>query len=216
MNEILILHKLLHFSNNYNSYNNKVLEKAQNAQSLFIARILAEKLFEGWRLLQTNYFGNQVSMEYNDLLTEQGRDCLNQFKSYFSRDNSIEKVRNRFATHYFTSSEGIAQQFEKIPENQAFELYFGPEEGNCLYHVSHIFMTLAVLEAVGASDIQNAMMSLFSDLFKTAEWFIDFSQDFIEQFVIKYFGETHDKVEIPDVHLPSFVDIKLPYFFKRT
>lgn len=212
LNELLVLHKLLHFSNNYN-IDDKVVKRAQDAQSLFIARMLAEKLFEGWRLLQKNFFEGKISKKYEGLLNSQGKGCLKKLKLYFSRSNPIEKVRNSLTTHYFTSSEAIRDQIAKIPEQETFELYIGREEGNCLYHLSHVLITLAILDAVDKPDMKDAMMTFFKDLFQTAEWFIDFSQEFIIQFAMQYLEGNYEEVEVPDPPNPK--DIKLPFFIKN-
>jgi hypothetical protein len=209
LNELLMLHKLLAFSKNYDP-NHEITRKAQAAQSLIIARIWAEKLFEGWRLLDRKFWGSKISKKYDGLLNSQGRECLNNLKSYFSRENPIKKVRNCLGAHYFTSTDAVLNQLARMTGQDIAELYIGQEEENCLYHLSHVLITLAITDAVGESDREAAVMSFFKDLSQTAEWFIGFSQEFIIRFAMQYLEGNAEEVEVPDP--PNFRDVKLPFF----
>jgi len=211
LSEVMILHKLLILC--VPEHENEILEKANNAQSLFFLRMLAGKLFEGWELMAKLFFGSGLSMQYEPLLCPDSKSCLESLKSYFGRSNPLSEIRNTFAFHFADSSQEIVQQIRRLNDSEPLELYIAPEEGNCLYDMGHVLFNLSLLDVVGGSDLKDAIEKLWKDVLKVAKWFVGLGQGIIVVFVDKHLGYESEQVEIPDP--PHFSEVRIPYFLRR-
>lgn len=217
LTELMILHKILHFSSNHTP-ENEILSKAQSAQTLFLTKLLTGKLFECWEFLSQKYFNGapSISSAYEGLLNQEGKEALSKLKQYFRRardNNPIHKIRNTYAFHYSQGTNEIDQQIQKLSDSEKLELYFAPGEGNCLYYMSQVLSNLALLHSVDSSDMGKAMWTWLQDIYQTAGWFISFFQEIMLIFGEKYLGEIFEEVEVPEP--PNIAEVKLPYFVKK-
>ena len=90
-NTLLTLQKLTVFCAAGKEESNKIVRRAQNSQALLMARLAAGYLWEGWLLLQTNYFGSCLSKEYDKALPADAKSSLAFMKRYFNGKSKIEK-----------------------------------------------------------------------------------------------------------------------------
>lgn len=211
-NEIEIVHKLIVYSNT--EQKNDVLIRAHNTQSMFLMKLLAGFLFEGWQVLQKDYFGSRLSKEYNGLLTGIGQESLNNIKSYFSHENYIDMIRNKFAFHY--DSNEIKQDMSKLALGEELEMYLAEDHGNCLYFMAHVIANNALLRRIDDKNPWNALDIIFKDVLSVANDFLDFIGDIILVFFRRHkeLESIMEEVEIPEP--PAIGTISLPYFIKRS
>ena len=94
LNDLSMLQKLTLFTTNTKT-TNKTVRTAQNLQALCLIRIQAGKLDEGWHFLDKNYFGAKLSKNYDRMLSQSEKQCLDNIKKYFnSKRNLISLARD--------------------------------------------------------------------------------------------------------------------------
>ena len=78
----------------------KIPSRAGMTHALFVDRMLAGKLCEGWTLFRERYQGTSLSKEYDKLLDTEVRKAIKKLNKYFGKSNVLSRIRNRFAFHY--------------------------------------------------------------------------------------------------------------------
>ena len=211
-NEIAILHKLIAYSS-AKDHSNPVLVRAHNTQAMFTMKLLGGLLFEGWLILRNDYFSSKLSKEYDPLLTPIGKESIQKIKEYFSRENNIGLIRNKFAFHY--DSTEIKKNMPDLLKGEELELYMAEDHGNCLYFMSHAIANNALLRLIGGTDPLEAIDTIFKDVLTVARHFLDFIGD-----IFLVFFRKHKELEaiMEDIDIPVPPDIgavEMPYFIKR-
>ena len=209
LNEINILHKLTYFCNKKGL--SDVEEKGQKTQSMFFLSILVGKLYECWIALKKAFFDSKLSKEYENLLSDKGRENLTKLKKYFGKKTWMKDVRDRFCFHY--EPKEIAKQISETPEDEVFELYLSEGQGNSLYYMSSVLHTMGILRTIDESDSRLAIDKYFSETSEVAGNFLEFFNHCLVALVEKHLQLDLEEIEIPDP--PNISDMYLPYFIKR-
>jgi hypothetical protein len=97
-NELMILGKLMIMVQDIPRQ--KIPSRVGTVQALFVNKLLAGKLYEGWNLIQRRYYKRSLSKKYDQLLDEKGRQAIYKLKSYFS--NQIVFIRYGDRSHSTT------------------------------------------------------------------------------------------------------------------
>jgi hypothetical protein len=93
-NELNVLGKLMGWCHNAPRASQAEAD-AHLMQTVFLAKLLAGKLNEGWETFRRGFFGAGLSKEYHPLIEKPQRSDLDQLKRYFDRrDNAVRLVRN--------------------------------------------------------------------------------------------------------------------------
>ena len=217
LNEIILLEKLIAFAVNADDRDTELLRKAHLTQVTFLEKLLAGKLFEGWELARKKYLRSAVSKDYDSLLSQEAKDCLNQIKSYFKKNpNQISKIRNNFAFHYSSKEDQLQGEIlklvKKMPASQPMEIFIGNYECNCLYTLSHSVVNYLMFSNNYGSDLPKAIQGFRSELRQINKLFVQFAQDIVRVFTEKYNWD-HEELEIPDplrLH-----EVSIPYFLTK-
>jgi hypothetical protein len=216
LNDLSMLQKLMIFSTNIKTAN-QVVHTAQNMQTLSLIRIQAGKLHEGWQLLQKNFFGTKLSREYEKKLSDPEKESLKKLKTYFRKDkNLISLIRNKFAFHYYTSSEEINQLIDEVPNSEIFEIFMSEFYGNCVFSMSNVLITYLILEHTGVANTDEntdkAILKLLRDVIYVTRWFGNFLGGCLLIFTKKHLGLNSTEVEIPEPR--DINEVTLPYFIR--
>lgn len=212
LNELNTLQKCVIVSNNKLTSLTSIEKRSQISQAHFFIRTLAGKLYEGWKMIRKDFLETQLSREYENLLSQKGKESLSELIGYFNDEkNKVRLIRNKFAFHY--DKEKIKEEIDKIPQEELLEMYISKHRGNCLYSLSDIIVNWAILNSIDSSNSQRAMDELIGDIaIKVSRWFQEFGGD-----CVRIIGEKleldYTEVEIPEP--PSIDEVKLPYFVKR-
>lgn len=206
LNDINILQKLVVFSNK--EVEDDTVRKAQNSQSFFILSILAGKLWEGWQLLQKN---SKLLRTYEPLLDSIGKESLKNLRKYFSKDNLINHVRSKFAFHY--DSDEIKNEIQETSEDTVFELFLSENQGNCLYYMSNVLVSSAILSSIDKSDALKALDRFFFEILEETKMFHSFYNSCLVSIAEKHLEKKYENVEIPEP--PDIREVWLPYFVKK-
>ena len=104
---------------------------ANGMQAMIYARILAGKLLEAWEVLSKAYFSSTLAQRVDARLKQDAHGALKKIKSYFGRSNTIHRVRNSFAFHYFV--EEFNKHWLEAADESSFDLIAGATVGNNLF-----------------------------------------------------------------------------------
>jgi len=212
LNELNILQKCVIVSNNELESLTTIEKGGQISQAHFFIRTLAGKLYEGWKMIGKNFFETQLSSEYENLLSQKGKESLSELIGYFNDgNNKVRLIRNKFAFHY--DKEKIEEEIDKIPQEKLLEMHISKHRVNCLYSISDTIVNWSILNSINSSNSQQAMDILIGDIaIKVSRWFREFCGDCV-CIIAKKLELNSTEVEIPEP--PSIDDVKLPYFVKR-
>jgi len=213
LNDLSMLQKLALFTTNTKT-TNKTVRTAQNLQALYLIRIQAGKLDEGWELLHKNYFGAGLSKNYDRMLSQSEEQCLDNIKKYFNSNRNLISLVRDYTFHYFTSSEQILQLIDDAPPSEIFEVFMSDYYGNCVFSMSNVLITFAILKSTGITHTEKAMRKLLRDVNEVTKWFGHFLGGCLLIFVKEHLGLKSTKVDIPE---PSDInEVALPFFIKGT
>lgn len=212
LNEINILQKCVIVSNNELESLTTIEKRSQISQAHFFIRTLAGKLYEGWKMIGKNFLKTQLSSEYENLLSQKGKESLSELIVYFKdKNNLVRLIRNKFAFHY--DKEKIKEEIDKIPQEELLEVYISEHRANCLYSLSDTIINWAILNSIDSSNPQRAMDKLIDDIaLKVSMWFLGFCGDCV-CIIAKKLELNSTEVEIPEP--PSINEVKLSYFVRR-
>ncbi len=212
-NELSVLGKLMGWCRNGPSAS-PAEENARLFQTLFMVRLLAGKLNEGWQALQRSFFGTAIAREYEGLIEEPHRSDLQQLKRYFGRENSIHRVRNDFSFHY--SVDDVARCVD-LPAELRDELviYLGKEHENSLYSLGELICNLALFQAVAVDDPQRAVITLLNDVWEVRRLFLSVISGCMWVFVSRHLGKDPGALKAETISVDAPTDgrrFAIPYF----
>jgi len=210
-NILYTLRKLTVFCAAGREESNEIVRRAQNAQALLMVRLTAGYLWEGWRLLQTNYFGSCLSKDYDRDLSDDAKKCLDDIKRYFSRKCNVKTIRDKFAFHLLQKSpEEISELIEEDHTGQ-YSLYFSVYAGLCFYELPDTLINNTVLSLVKGDTPFERLKNLEKEVSEVVEKYLHFVNEFILQFGKKYLLKlNYEKVQLPDP--PAIDEVVIPYF----
>ncbi len=214
--EINILLKLITFSNK--NYKDNIYLAAQNNQTLFLIKLLAGKLREGWDMLDTDFWRSKLSLEYDKYLKPEGKDKLDRLKRYFqdrSDKNPISLIRKKYAFHY--DSEYIREQLKNVSVDESLEIYLGKHPYDTFFCLSHLIINHSIFEKVAKGDPWKALNIIFKDIIDVAMLFIHVIFEILTIIRKKYpdvfteaARERLDEVaNVNDIFIPYFIEGEL-------
>ena len=211
LDELMILAKCVKFASNPMKVKQEAERTAQYTQALFFIKILAGKIYEGWRMFQTSYFSSQLSQKYDKLLSVPARKSIKKLKKYFAKNNRIHEIRNKYAFHY--DRENIEDQLNHVTQDETLSMFISKHQGTSLFAFSDTIINSAILNSINPNDQQKAMDTLFEEvILKVCKWFQNFGYGFVE-LIMERLEFDCEEIELEDVQ--SIEDVKLPYFVRR-
>jgi len=209
LNEINVLHKVTYLF--HKDEVSEVERKTQLAQHLFFQTLLVGKLWEFWLSLRSSFFGTQLSEEYENLLNQQGKESLEFIKRYFSKGSWMHKVRNWFSFHY--DRQQIIDQLEKMPEDEALEIFLSEAQGNSFYSASSLIYLRGIAAAIDAEDTTKGFETYMSETLEVSGKVIVFLNEMISEIAKRYLHLQPEEIEIPEP--PHMNEIHVPFFIAR-
>jgi hypothetical protein len=185
---------------------NEIADKSIYCHKIFISVMLGGKLYEGWRILEKNYFGQKVSQEIDSHLSETGKRALNGLKNYFASENLIKKIRQKYAFHY--DIDELKKQYNDYRDDEPFELYWSEHMAN-VFSTTYFDVYHALTKELN-DDEDIAAKLFFKNVTGTTGIFREFIGEIILYFSRKYF-KNHEVVEVPGQI--NIYDNSIHYFF---
>ena len=208
-NEIIFLSKLLIITRNQAS--EKIPEKAELTQALFVHKTLAGKLYEGWQMILKYYFGTAISKDYHELLEKDAQEAIKQMKRYFSKGNFIKKVRNSYSFHY--DPDKIERTLNEMEDGDELDMYIAEQHINSLYYIAESIINKAMLHELEPNDLRSSFDKLFQDIVEVHGLLLTFLNNFMTVAAGRHFVKTDSNPVLEEMEdPPSLEDLRLPFF----
>ena len=210
-NALFTLQKLTVFCAASKKESNEIVRRARNSQALLMTRLTAGYLWEGWLLLQTNYFGSCLSKEYGKVLSTDAKSSLDYLKRYFNGESKIEEIRH-LAFHLLQKSpEEISKAIDNLEDKEQMSLYFSKHAGLCFYELSDTIINNTVLSLVKGDTVLGRLENLEKEVREVVKKYLLFVNEFVLQFGKKYLLElNYESIQLPEP--PAIDDVVIPYF----
>lgn len=210
LHELYCAHKLLLVAGRPSQ--EPVKKTGQAVQGLFLIRLLIGKVWETWKMVRLKFCRSGLSATYWNRLSVRAQDAFTQLKTYLKRDqNPMRRIRNRFAFHYLGDDE-VEEQLATLDDAEPFEVYVAEHQGNALFAIPHVLMTMAMLSEMGEQDDKAAMDSLLNAAVTLAGHLIDFLNDCIEKILGSHVSLQGEKLQI---EAPALDSLQMPFFVTR-
>lgn len=206
LNEINVLLRGVMFVENHKPDNDMEMS-GWRCQYLYFTRILASCLYEGWKILKNAYFGSGLSRKLENEFNDETKANLTNIKKYFSSDNDIKKIRNKFGFHY--SQETIDDGVKAISDSDQKYLKFilGNNRGNNLYLYSDAVVYYSMVHSLTPREFNK----LIQEIYKVCDWFLAFGAVCIA-ILLSNHGVTIEKKPIKLDEVPNRGDVTFPFF----
>ena len=209
LQDLSVLQKLIYMSSM--GVDEDLERMAENFQALFICRILAATLYEGWKIISHRKYEGLIQM-YCHSLNNEAKNSHREIREYFGeKNNLIETLRNKFASHYDFDS--IRKSWRSIGDSEPLDMLIAREHANCRYTACDIVVNKAMLDFINKEDRKVAMDTLLKEIFGVTKKFLNFAGE-----CIKVFAERCPELDTEDVTLrnvPNLDELRLHYFVTR-
>ncbi len=209
-NEIIFLSKLLIITRHQPL--EKIPAKAELTQALFVHKILAGKLYEGWQMIRRYYYGTAISKVYNELLEKDAQEAIKNLNRYFGKPNLIRKVRNSYSFHY--GPDKIEPTLKEMEDGDEFDMYIAEQHLNTLYYVSESVINKAMLHELEPNDLRASFDKLNQDIVEIHGLLLTFIHNFMKVAAGRHFVKTVSNPVLEEIEIdtPSLKDLRLAFF----
>jgi hypothetical protein len=210
LNEINILYRC--FFATSNSEGESEVEKKSKAGQLFLfIRLLASKLYEGWNILRTSYFGSQLSKTIEIKLEKEASESLAIIKKYFSNKNNLEIIRNKIGFHYDNKivKDGL-NNLESV-EAEDLKISMTHSRGNCFYSLSDVIMFSGMRKNLEVPNLDEFLDHLMGEIIQLCSAFQNFGDESLWIIILKYQGSITEQKKYNVTNIALHSEIKLPF-----
>lgn len=181
---------------------------------MIYARVLAGKLLEAHKVLNSAFFGTTFSQRVESRLHPTAQEALQKIKNYFNRSNVIFAVRNSFAFHYSAAEFGL--NWEIATNEPSFELILGGTVGNNLHLASEFVANTALVNTINPNDSEDALGIFFNEIQSVASNFTAFLEGTIVAILEKQFDTGLSALGREEEIFPrySYSEVAIPFFCK--
>ena len=207
LNEIWVLQKTIIVSQNGIDRLKEPEFGARISQSHFFIKLLAGTLWEAWVVTSKGYLSMNKPPYH---LEKQADEALSKLKTYFSKKNNINYIRNKHAFHADSTriTEGI-----KLLGTDPLEYLVPTGDGGIFCHLAETADNAALLHHIDSTSLEGALKKLFGEVVMSVpDWFSDFGNGVIWEICQKLKAK-HTEEEVAGVRKIS--ELQLPYFTLR-
>ena len=193
----------------------KIEQQADSAVAMLIQRLLAGRLYEGWKLFQA--FSGRFREAYEDDLDLEAKKAARSLRKYFGSSKSLlAQVRNKIGFH---SDAPIAQaSFAQISDAEDLGSYICQTVGNTLHLTPEIIHYETVCSITGEPDFINAINLLWRDTRNQVSDFNTVLNAFTVLFARRYLPDALANLagEYDDIHAEPLSSLKFQFFSDLT
>lgn len=211
-NEINTLAKLFHFAAG-SAADEGLASQAETTQALVLARVLTGKIYEFWKLLQSSFFGAQLSRAYAPLMDPESSAALDELKKYFSGESVVATIRNKFAFHY--AGDQIDAGYAALVEGDPLQIYLAKHNANTLFSFAETIAGRSMLEAIRPGDPLGAFNTLVAETSKLVGSIGEVAAGLMAVCVRRYLGSDLYELGAKTISVdavPSSLAVRIPYF----
>jgi len=209
LQELSVLQKMIYMSSK--GVQNAIERMAENNQAMFLYRILAGILFEGWNIINSKTYKAVIGIYY-PLLEDKAKKSFAETKNYFeAKNNLIERLRNNFSFHYNFGY--VRNCIRGLPDSEPLDMFIASEYGNCRYTASDTIINVAILKSIDKDDMKSAMKILLDEVGNITRKFLDFAGGCISVFAKRCPKLAAESVVLENA--PKLDELRLNYFVAR-
>ncbi len=166
-------------------------------QYILSARILYGWTYEAW-LVIAEYWHGLVRKSYprntgkpaewvdtglglntslDSRISVEGKRAGDEIRSYFTAENFIKKIRDKFSFHY--DGDKIRAEFAHLDEHDRHEFVAGEQRTNAFYSFTERIRSSAIVRTFGGEDAEHDVRRLFSEVMSPWALIQDFCHDAI-------------------------------------
>jgi hypothetical protein len=187
-NQLTVFWKLVYFSTNFEEANT-AHQLVLGGQTQILVRHTIGLAFEAWELIRTRYLQTAVGREYQDRLSSEGRDALENLKRYFSKSNIIYRVRNDYAFHHPENVDVESDYQHAIRDSgldDEWNWYLTGQTINTFYFFSDMVIAQGMARAAGFTDVADGHRKVMHDLNQVVSRLGTFVQAYLYAALAKY------------------------------
>jgi hypothetical protein len=210
-NDLTILHKLMTVS--FREPPDELEHMANFVLVGVLLKTLAAKLCQGWEVVEKAFYGAQVGKAEWLRTNAALQTALDQLRLYFSKQNPIAEIRNRFGSHYDT--EPLAPHLDAVLADSGFEMLCGDRVANYFYTTSESATWSSILGTTDEGAFRARMNELVHEVASKAGDFFEFLNRVAEAFcthVVRDLGGELVEVSVTEVACVGPNDALLPLF----
>jgi len=213
-NDLNILNKLSIMCMGQTDSSYDPINKANLYQGLSIITLLVGKIYEGWKLLDTQILQTDLYEKYRPMLPKSAIESITGLEYYFSSNNLINMVRQKYAFHY--DYKKFKEGFDHMPGESELIIFVGETYANTFYYSSAAATYYGILKMIDYNE-KEAIRKLFTELRGITECWLQFIGAFMIVIVHNYLIE-QGKLEFTETDIgdpPIISEIKIPYFVRH-
>jgi hypothetical protein len=213
-NELNVLVRLFHWSASVED-TSPIEQKGNNTLVFTVIRIFTGKLHEAWQLLTKAFFSSKLAQSYEQEMSDEDKEHLNELKQYFSKKNLIATVRNGYAFHY--APDQVSSSYSSVPETEELHMYLGETDLNSLYFFADAITNRALLHAIKPDDHQAAMEQLRVETTHIHAAFLHVISALMVIGVKRHLGQTLEELDTIEVEIKPALDseaVRIPFFVR--
>jgi hypothetical protein len=130
-------------------------------QLTFAIRQLCGTLEEAHKVISKKWHGTSLNKRLSPVLNQKAKDALKAFNKYFSSQNLVTTIRQKFAHHF--DSEILKGRLCSCPPGELHEFIAGQTYGNVFYKFAEDLRYHAIVRVTGETDLQNAVRRLYDE-----------------------------------------------------
>ena len=192
-----------------------VRARVNRSLTMFLMRLLAGRLHEGWRMTRGRPF-RDIYRKYGRELTIDTEQNLRVLKTYFGRgDYTVEKIRNKMSFH--SDVELFKEGYRASPSDEILADYLAEARGHCYYGAADMVNMFAMIKILPKVDWQTAYRQIADDIMSVSRQLTDVIVDLMKVFTARYIGASltptdleRNKVVIENA--PFADEINIPFF----
>ena len=185
--------------------------------TMFLMRLLAGRLHEGWRMTRGKPF-REIYRKYESELAIDTKQNLRVLKTYFGRaDCTVEKIRNKMGFH--SDVELFKEGYRAFTSDEIFTDYLAEARGHCYYGAADMVNVFAMTKILPKVDWQAAYRQIADDIMRVSQQLTDVVLDLMKVFTARYIGASltptdleRNKVVIENA--PFADEVNIPFFSK--
>lgn len=155
---------------------------------MFLIRLLAGRLYEGWKTTRGKPF-RDLYRKYENELTVETHQNLDLLKAYFGKTGcTVEKMRNKMGFH--SDVELFKEGYKAFPPDETFIDYLAEAQGHCHYGAADIVNMFAMTKILPKVDWRTAYHQIADEIMSVSKQLTDVILDIMKVFMARYIEPT--------------------------
>ena len=183
---------------------------------MFLIRLLAGRLYEGWKMTRGKPF-RDLYRKYGNELTVETHQNLDILKMYFGKSGCIiGKIRHKMGFH--SDIEVFKEGYNAIPPDDTFVDYLAKAQGHCHYGAADMVNIIAMTKLLPKVDWQKAYLQIADEIMSVSKQLTDVILDIMKVFMARYIELTLGDLKKSKViieNAPNADEVNIPYFSNR-